>query len=350
MGQAIIFVVLLAAWAVVTIYLVTIAARTYFIIVQNTAAGIDRVEWPDEPFYDRLLTGVYFLALAGIMAMPAGLLSRAFAQRFLPHDPALRYFVLAGPLLWLYFPVGLLSSMAASSRWAVLSPRVLVGLLRLAPTMVVFYLVTGLLAAGTGALVFLGLFGRDFYVLPIAAVAMSAAWMIHARLVGRLGWLLFQQQTAGQPKGRAEEGPRRRMKRAKALPVEDPWADPEEEEPAPPARAGALTYAVVEREEPRPPVPHYVEPPPDPYAVTPTIDEPRPDIPPEPPRVSDEQLEREVALRRRDPPNPPPAFPLWSGVYEFPLYESSRRGLATLVVFGAASGAMFRMLLMRFPH
>ena len=345
--MAILFVPMLAAFAVVSAYLLVLAAHNYMVIVQGTASGIDRVEWPDEPIVDWIVPATSFLGLTALILTPAGIFGRALADKLFPDDGALRFLVLAVPLVWLFFPVGLLSSMAGSSRWAVLSPRILMGLLRIAPTMVVFYLVTGVLLACVGALGYLGLVSPQWYVLPLSVLAMSAIWMIHARLVGRLGWLV-QQQTPSATKRKPESRQQRpRKRRARSLAAEDPWAVPEEEEP-PPARSGSMGYAVVEQQESRPNVPSYVEPPPDPYALTDAIDEPGPALPPKP-VVPDERVEREIALRRREPPNPPPASPLWSGVYEFPLYENCRVPLVYLLLWGALPAVMFRLLMALFP-
>ena len=345
-GQAILFVVTLAAWTLVSIYLLVLAARTYVVVLQGTAGGIDRVEWPDEPIYDWILTALQFLGVSAIILMPAGFISRALTDKFYPDNTALRYLLILGPFAWLFYPIGLLSSSSGSSRWAVLSPRTLLGLLRIAPSMIVFYFVTALLFVGVGALGYLGLLSPQWYVLPLSVLAMSALWMIHARLVGRLGWLLHEQSRAAaksnRKPGNKEQRPRK--KRVKAIAAEDPWADPEEEEAPPPARSGSMAYRIVEEEEPRPSLPSYVEPPPDPYELSAPLEEPEP-APSEASRVPDERVEREIALRRREPPNPPPAYPLWSGVYQFPLYENCRKPLVYLLLFGALSGAMFRMMM-----
>jgi hypothetical protein len=344
-GGPILFVVILAAWAVVSVYLLVIAAHAYTVIVQGTAAGIDRVEWPDEPIFDWIVTAAYFLGLSALILTPAGILGRALADKLFPGDRALRFAVLAVPLVWLFFPVGLLSSMSGASRWAVLSPRIVMGLLRIAPTVFVFYVVTGILLACVGGLGYLGLFSPRWYVLPLSVLAMAALWMIHARLVGRLAWLIQQESKVIPKPKRGEQRPRKKRVRTPA--AEDPWAVPDEEE-APPARSGAMGYAVVEKEEPVPVRPNYLDPPPDPYGVSDPLDEPEP-VPHPTPTVSADRLEREVALRRREPPNPPPASPLWSGVYEFPLYENCRKQLAYLLLWGGLSGAMFRMLMELFP-
>ena len=342
-GEAIAFVLTLAGWVVISTYLLVLAARTYVVVVQGTAAGIDRVEWPDEPVYDWVLPALHFLGLSAIIIMPAGFLSRALAEKFYPDDTTLRILLLAGPVVWLFSPIGILSSMAGSSRWNVLSPRILLALLRITPTMIVFYFVTAILFVCVGALGHAGLVSPHWYVLPLSVLAMSALWMVHARLVGRLAWLIRQRSQPVKPKRKTGDKATPRKKRVKSLAVEDPWADPEEED-APPARSGSMAYQVVEKEESRPAQPSYVEPTPDPYAMSATIDEEPEPLPRGTAPVHDERVEREIALRRREPPTPP-ASPLWSGVYEFPLYENCRKALVYLLLFGAVSGAMFRLLM-----
>jgi hypothetical protein len=280
--------------------------------------------------------------------MPAGILGRALADRFYPDDRALRLLFLAGPMLWFFFPIAFLSSTSSSSRWVVLSPRILLGLLRIAPTMIVFYAVTAAMGACAGALGYVGLFTPHWYVVFLAVLAMSALWMIHARLVGRLGWLVHEGSKSSPKRKSRDKEMRPRKKRVKSLGAEDPWADPVEEEP-PAVRSGPMAYKVVEVEEPPPTRPSYLDPPPDPYVLSDPRDEPEP-VPRETHPVSDERVEREIALRRREPPNPPPTSPLWSGVYEFPLYENCQKPLVYLMLWGGLSGVMFRALLMLFPH
>jgi len=55
-------------------------------------------------------------------------------------------------------PVGLLSALASSSRWAPVRGVILVRLLRIIPSMVVFYVCTGALLAGSAALWHVALF------------------------------------------------------------------------------------------------------------------------------------------------------------------------------------------------
>jgi hypothetical protein len=356
-GNAILFVLSLVALTIVASYTFAYAAHSYLVVAQATAAGLDRVDWGDDPILDWLYQALYVGGVVLIWLMPAGLLWRGLRNDFLPDDPGLRFLLLAVPGLWLLFPIGLLSSLASSSRWVPVSPRVLGRLLRIIPSQLLFYIITAGLFAAASALVYVGLFTPGWYVLLLAAVAGSAVLLVHARLLGRIAWLMGQLPTKPRAEKKAS-GPRKKQpktahartgRRPKGTAAHDPWAAPEEEPPeeAPPPVRG---YSVVEVEDKPPPRPTYVEPVPDPYTLTESAPEPQP-LPQEPPILEREKanIEREIKLRERKPPNPPPALPLFSGVFNFPLYESSLKAWLWLTLGGLATGGFARMVLLFSP-
>jgi hypothetical protein len=355
-GNTILFVLSLAGWAIVAAYTFAYAAHSYLVVAQATAAGLDRVEWGDDPILDWLPEALYVGGIVLIWLMPAGLLWRGLRHDFLPNEPALRFLLLAVPGLWLLYPIGLLSSLASSSRWVPVSPRVLARLLRVFPSMMLFYLLTGVLFAAASACTYVGLFTEGWYVLPLAAIAGSAVLLIHARLVGRIAWLMGQlkdrprveKKPIGAEKKRTKTAHSRARRPPKGTAAHDPWAIPEEEPPeeAPPV-AG---YSVVEIEDKPAPRPSYLEPVPDPYDMAQSAPEPTPS-PQEPPILEREkvQIEREIKLRERAPPNPPPALPLFSGVFTFPGYPSSTKAWLWLTLGGLATGGMARMALLFSP-
>ena len=348
-GNAILFVVCLVLWTYLAAYTVSLASHCYLVVVQGTVAGVDRVHWPDEPIYDRLLQAATLLGLAALWVVPIGILSRALGPHWMPEQPALRLLILAVPGLWLFFPFILLSSLASVSRWQIFNIRVIVGLLGLAPQLLLFYAFSGVALGGAVALGFTGLFTTAWYALPIAAVLGSAAFLIHGRLLGRLGWLLQQRVEAAEPRVSKKANratTKKRPRKSRAVAVRDPWAVREEEEDeSPPAEPG---YRIVEVEPKKAPRPAYMDPEPDPYTLA---DEPE-SVAPAPPRLelNQAQVEREIELRTRTPPNPPPRIPMVSGVWTFPGYESSRKAWVNLAVWGLFTGAVTRGLILFYPY
>ena len=69
MGAAVMYMLLLLAQVVVLIYLAAFAAHCFLVVVENTAAGNDRVRWPDEPVYDWLWKPPYLVWLVAFSGL-----------------------------------------------------------------------------------------------------------------------------------------------------------------------------------------------------------------------------------------------------------------------------------------
>ena len=116
-GEAIFFMLLFVSLIVVGLYVLAYTAHCVLVVVQETGMGQDEVTWPSEPIQDWLGHAVLFVELLGIWLVPAGMAARMLRNVWLPDEGVLRVLLLAGPGLWLFFPIGLLSSLSASSRW-----------------------------------------------------------------------------------------------------------------------------------------------------------------------------------------------------------------------------------------
>lgn len=346
-GNAILFIISLLVCVVLSAYGLCVAAHCFIVTVQGTVAGIDRIRWANELFFDWITQALTLLGIASIWLIPVGLLSRALRATWLVDHPTLRILIFAVPGLWLFFPMGLLSSLSSASRWQFVNAKVLGRMLRLTPQVFAFYVLTGVLVVAMAALGYVALITPAWYALPVAAVAGAALWLIYARLVGRLGWLIQElddRPTASLKKKRTQG--KKRPRKSRAVAVNDPWAVPEEEEEDPGTSEGP-GYRVVEVQEKKAPRPAYMDPEPEPYDVA---KEPVSHAPAKERLILNQaQVEREIELRTRTPPNPPPAFPLFSGVYSYPFYESTRTGWVWLAVCLFISGGMVRIVRDLFP-
>jgi hypothetical protein len=92
-----------------------------------------------------------------------------------------------------------MSSLSSSSRWQIVSGRVLLGLCRRLPQLLFFYVVSVVLVGGILGLTYLAILTNIWYAVPVAAVVGSALWLIHARLMGRLAWLVQRSNARPAP-------------------------------------------------------------------------------------------------------------------------------------------------------
>jgi hypothetical protein len=315
------------------------AGYSFFTAFVNTAAGSDEVVWPGEPIQDWIGKGWYLVWLLAVWAVPATLLAGLFS-------PSLwLYTLIVVGMLWLVFPVTLLSSLSAESRLVILRPTILRRLGRRWLALLIFYPVTALLLAVCVVLFYYAVLG-PIISLPGAAFVGGVSFLIYARLLGRIGWLISQDEEEEEAEeealapagGEAAAVPvppspttteRSERRRARAY---DPWGPPggsgqasiSEEAPATahdPYAPTEETYGVMEEDKPRAP----------PLGPRP----PEPDLAPGlggatsdgPSRAREQaaptrrQLGDELAIMREVPPAP--RWPLLQGVYTFPFYRTT---------------------------
>jgi hypothetical protein len=378
-GSVILFVTSGLGVLLLGTYFLCLAAHYYRLTFQDTAVGIDRVEWPSDSFVDWFSGSLALLVQVLLWIMPAGFLARFLAPVWLPEQAPLRFAVLMGLAFWLLFPLGLLLSTASQQ-----ASGVAVRLLLALPTLVLFYLLSGVVCLITVALGYGALFADSLLGLLGAIVGLPVALLWHARLVGRLGWLVGREEVslgkdpkqgedeleqAVSGKVRPRSGKRKRMSRPEVL---DPWAVPEEE----PIEADLIEESpqATARSAPASYEPQRVEgyglaaeePPSRPALELPTTELPKPRRKRRPVKgeasgaasarvgqteesglekqLSSEELQRERRLREREE-LPPPRSLFFHGVWEFPFYPSNLSALVWLSLYGAGAWGLARFMI-----
>jgi hypothetical protein len=353
-GAALIFYVLLIAEIMLGLFVITYACHNFLTIVQDTAAGCDDVNWPDEPLQDWLPRGAYLLGLIAVVLAPVGFLRVMLKSNGVAGDLTLPLLAAGAILFWLAFPICLLSSLSGSSRLFILRAKLLIQLLRIPGAMLIFYIVSALLFIAVIALLYLTFSNGWFLLVPVIAIGGSVILMVYARLVGRIAWLVSELRPAPRkPRTQPLPAPAVRVE------VQDPWAAParkrkrkkRKSEVAPPVNVPVEGYALSDE----PPVPPPSEVPLDgspPIGEEPFAVQQPPDLPPtegnEQPRPFTDSLEYQLSVPSKLPPAPD--LPLFSGVYSFPWYASSRRVLAFLSIGFFLMGLLaVALILMGFP-
>jgi hypothetical protein len=392
-GNAILFMMSLLATLLVAMSVVSYAGHCFATVLQDTAAGIDRVMWPEETTADWLLRSLPVTGLLLLWLVPAGILTRPLQPALAPDNGPLAFMMLAVPGLWLFFPVGVLSAFSATTFWAPIRPAVVGKMLRVFPATVGFYLITAALGLGVTFLWYHTLLGTMIWLLPVAAAATGAAILIYARLLGRLAWLMGRlperkaKAAAPRPvKAAAKRRPRKVLKDRKAIRratrASNPWAVPKGEPPVDAPNLPVDGYDVAEDDAPRPnpppkpkakkfyEPPHPLEierygveeqPPARPADETPLEGSDREDaprLPPEGPSLAQDaarhsaeaaDIEKEKHAALRPEGEYVPAHPLWSSVWGFPWYETSLGAWFTITLGSVALGVGLKAMEQFYP-
>jgi hypothetical protein len=380
-GNAILFLFAFIGAVLVGLITLSYAAHSFLVVLECTAWGEDDVRWPDEPIVDWLWKLWYLLWLVAFWLVPLwflidGVVLPALGRHAVGFAPVL---VLA---LWLLFPVSIFSSLSGGSRWVVFRPAVLRRLAHHVAALLAVYVLGGGLVVGASVLFFRALLWNSWLLVPLAAMAGAAVLLIYARLCGRVAWLVIYR-TSEKP---AKRPKRKKKKAAGRTPPAEPGPAPEAPPPAeaerplsPPALdlaeeedewAPATPYALSSSSVPPPPPPRprpFEEPEPG-YNLSEDTEPPaaRPlpfdgytpvGLPPLPPLEGADRVESanaaiagfEQRLAQRHPEIPPPAHPLWSGVYSFPWYYTSFRAWLCLSFGGLVLTTLLRGVLLTWP-
>jgi hypothetical protein len=182
---AILFVILLVfqvfTWSCVFAY----TAHCFVTVVEDTAAGIDQFTWPNDIFLDWIWKPVYLLWLICIWLVPEALFLRMVHLPIVEANAPLNLLLVSAASLWLLFPIGLLSSLVAHSRWMPFSAIALRLLMRRLGTAVVFYALSGAVTAICTTCFYVALSEGSVPLVLAAGAVGAAGLLIYARLLGR---------------------------------------------------------------------------------------------------------------------------------------------------------------------
>jgi hypothetical protein len=207
------------------IYLVSLAIARFQDILEQTAAGTAEIRWPDDAVIDRAVRALHLVGLAVFwllwIVIPLGTLA-ALGVRHVGALAALASFM----ILWLIWPISVLSSLSGVSIFFVLRWEILTRLLPCWRRLLDFYVFTGPVLAFAWSCWYMALHGWKtiyeeatttkitwlpdavelwswLFVLPIAVFATATGWLIYARLLGRLAWIMNQLDPP-EPRGIVE--------------------------------------------------------------------------------------------------------------------------------------------------
>ena len=177
------FFVLPLIWLM--LWTLSYAAACCLTIVQDTAAGNDRiVQWPEPIWKEWVMQLIYVVYMAGLAVSTGYLVGRLTGAvgpgewKWLPMTIA----------VFFLFPFILLSSMAAQSPWTPVAMPIMRSLRSLWWGWLAYYGLTGLLFGLLGGLAWLVASGSPAAAVMVVAFFAASILFIAARLLGRLAW------------------------------------------------------------------------------------------------------------------------------------------------------------------
>lgn len=358
--SAFIFVPLLAATIIYSFFYWCYVSHTLIVVVEDTAAGNDEVVWSDEPYHDWIWQGAYIAWIVGVWVVPAFLIGR-WATRSISDDwRSLTFTLIAFAVFWVTFPISLLSSMSAESRWVVFHGGLFVRVVRSIPHLLIFYFLSALLVAVCVPLVPWMLESDNWFSLILASVLIGYAFVLYARLMGRLACIVRLTRIRR----------RKRAKRpsAKRAVVTGSWDIPEHAN----QEQEAVSRGFVQPEDlPALQTPHegdvvgynvQFEDAPKSTKTMPTRDREAPmpmaDVDQGPPKIEQEEARRRLAAikpdqveldRARSKKAKLPRRPWIEGVWLFPLSSTSAVHWSVVSAGLLFLGLMIRVLQLTYP-
>ncbi len=207
--SAFLFVPALVGSIIVGFLVGTYASHVFLSVLQSTAAGSDETDWPDETLIEYLWKGVFFAWTLFVWMGPgltvAAILSTGTGQSV---------WLSTGVFFWLVLPFALLSALSSNSVWLPFNPELFYRFSQRPIRVVQYYVFTAMVVAGcVGGLYLLFATGGSVGVgtLLLGPVLIAVTWLLLARLLGRLGYILtFTDDATPVPRKRRRPDRRRR--------------------------------------------------------------------------------------------------------------------------------------------
>lgn len=188
--SAFIFVPLLAATIIFSFFYWCYVSHTLIVVVEDTAAGNDEIGHSDEPYHDWFWQAAYIAWIVGVWLVPAIFIGRWATRSVNDQWRPLAFTLIAFAVFWVTFPISLLSSMSAESRWAIFHGGLFVRVLKSIPHLLAFYVLSALLVAVCIPLVPWMLNSDNWFSLIVAPLLIGYAFVLYARLMGRLACIV----------------------------------------------------------------------------------------------------------------------------------------------------------------
>ena len=167
-------------------------------IIESTGAGEDRVQWTQGVWFEFVKD---FAHIVWILFCSTGVpgLCLALVSLKVPVPSVTWWIVLVATTLIL-FPIFLLSMLIANSPWVLIHVRVIERLLERPSLSAAVYINSVAFGVPSAFLAHWIITGYHFLFAPLAGVLYAAYWLTYARLLGRVGWMITEDENRTKKK------------------------------------------------------------------------------------------------------------------------------------------------------
>ncbi|MEX2169535.1 MAG: hypothetical protein WD851_09495 [Pirellulales bacterium] len=198
-GSAILGVILLPLLIVLTLVWIAATAAASMAIVTEASEGNDQVyAWPSSAFMDWLPELGTLLVALMVSAFPGWLVAKLS-----PELTQIGLLLMVASVL-LFLPIALLSQLAESSVWAILSPTVVMSWFRCPLSWFGFYLQSALLLAAVGVTGYAALTITLSITLLLIPLAITGVFY-YFRIMGRLAWVIEESTPVAEDEDEREK-------------------------------------------------------------------------------------------------------------------------------------------------
>jgi hypothetical protein len=178
--------------------LASLAPAAFFIlIVQDTAAGNEDIDWPSDVWYEYLTKIAYLAWLFGCCAAVStvfwSLAALAMEQMGVP-IPAIIWWVFTLVSAFMLFPIPLYSTMIGGSPFMLIHPMFLLRLIQRPLAGLALYGYTFVLLLPCVALGLWMIVSLSWWAAPIVGMIWATCILWYARALGRVGYVLAEEK------------------------------------------------------------------------------------------------------------------------------------------------------------
>lgn len=171
----------------------SLAPSAYFIIIiEDTAAGNEQVDWPDSVWYEYLSKVAFLVWLFGCCAALATVFW-LLASLVLPL-PRVLWWALTLFSAFMLFPIPLYSAMIAGSPWILIHPLFLSRMIQKPMAGVALYCHSLILLIPCLCIGLFLIVSLNWWLSPIVGVIWATCILWYGRVLGRVGYVLAEEK------------------------------------------------------------------------------------------------------------------------------------------------------------